>query len=281
MPEIDKTFFMTIIFQHHFTQNENILKAQKYLKLDSFLFNPSIMYSENHLKFYASLKSRKNQIKVRIKKSDKKENKLIKKFNCMTLTEKLCFFFLLCCIKADKVPIIQGLTASGKSYIIMLLSELLGYKLSIYQLNANSGISIFTGQSIMRDDFTEEEKNKINKILKLIKNKYIRSYEKLNAKNLEKILKEFEQKIKEIKNEKEIEKYNEAKNQLIFLTSTISRFKKEDSEFIKGIREGNFVCLDGIETASEQISQKLGSLCGELKTLNIYESGDDELFFDK
>ena len=64
----------------------------------------------------------------------------------MTLTEKLCFLFLLCCIKADKVPIIQGLTASGKSYIVMLLTELLGYKLTIYQLNANSGISIFTGK---------------------------------------------------------------------------------------------------------------------------------------
>ena len=41
LPEIDKTFFMTIIFQHHFTQGENILKAQKNLNLDSFLFNPS------------------------------------------------------------------------------------------------------------------------------------------------------------------------------------------------------------------------------------------------
>jgi hypothetical protein len=84
----------------------------------------------------------------------------------MTLTEKLCFLFLLCCIKADKVPIIQGLTASGKSYIIMLLAELLGYKLSINQFNANFGISIFTGQSIMNDKFSKEEKFEINEILK-------------------------------------------------------------------------------------------------------------------
>jgi hypothetical protein len=61
----------------------------------------------------------------------------------------------------------------------------------------------------------------------------------------------------------------------------MSRFKKEDSEFVKGKSEGNFVCLDGIEAATEQISQKLASLCGESKTLNIYESGDDELIFNK
>lgn len=59
----------------------------------------------------------------------------------------------------------------------------------------------------------------------------------------------------------------------------MSRFQKKDSEFIKGIREGNFICLDGIETASEQISQKFGTLCGELKTLNIYESGDNDSNF--
>ena len=67
LPEIDKTFFMTIIFQHHFTQSENIIKAQKNLKLDSFLFNPSISYTNNHLKFSVSLKSKKNQIKGKIK----------------------------------------------------------------------------------------------------------------------------------------------------------------------------------------------------------------------
>ena len=63
----------------------------------------------------------------------------------MTLSEKLCFLFLLCCIKADKVPIILGLAASGKLYIVMILTELLGYNLKIYQFNANSGISIFSG----------------------------------------------------------------------------------------------------------------------------------------
>ena len=131
----------------------------------------------------------------------------------------------------------------------------------------------------MKDDFSDEEKIKINKILKLIKLDNIQNYEDLNAKSLDKVFKELDKKIQ--KNDKKKELYENSKNELIALTSTMSRFKKEDSELIKGIRNGNFVCLDGIETASEQISQKLASLCGELKSLNIYESGDDELIFNK
>ena len=77
----------------------------------------------------------------------------------------------------------------------MLLAELLGYKLSIYQLNANSGISIFTGQSIMNDKFSKEEKFKINKILYLTDSNY--SYNDLNSKSLEHIFNEFDGKIKE------------------------------------------------------------------------------------
>ena len=42
----------------------------------------------------------------------------------------------------------------------------------------------------------------------------------------------------------------------MLLISTISRFKKEDSEFIKGIREGNFVCLDEIEAATSKYHKK-------------------------
>lgn len=61
------------------------------------------------------------------------------------------------------------MTASGKSFIIKLLAEVLGQDLSIYQLNANSGLSIFTGQSIMKEEFDDKEKEKLKKILKLLK----------------------------------------------------------------------------------------------------------------
>jgi midasin (ATPase involved in ribosome maturation) len=81
----------------------------------------------------------------------------------MILTEKLC------CVKAKKTPIIQGVIASGKSFIIKLLAEILGQDLSIYQLNSNSGISLFTGQSITKEEFYKKEKAKSKEILKLLK----------------------------------------------------------------------------------------------------------------
>ena len=108
----------------------------------------------------------------------------------MTLTEKLCFLFLMCCVIAKKTPIIQGVTASGKSFIIKLLAEVLGQDLSIYQLNSNSGISLFTGQSIMKEEFDKTEKEKLKNILKLlnIKDKKIKD---INSKDFS----EFQRKI--------------------------------------------------------------------------------------
>ncbi len=86
----------------------------------------------------------------------------------MTLTEKLCFLFLICCVIAKKTPIIQGVTASGKSFIIKLLAEVLGQDLSIYQLNPNYGISLFTGQFVMKEEFDKKEKEKLKNVLKLL-----------------------------------------------------------------------------------------------------------------
>ncbi len=172
IPKLDKTIFMTFIFNYHFSQKENIYKAQKELKLDTFLFNPIINYNgdKKYLTFKSAKKGKSNQIKIEIKNPDKiVTKKLINKFNSMTLTEKLCFLFLICCVIAKKTPIIQGMTASGKSFIIKLLAEVLGQDLSIYQLNANSGLSIFTGQSIMKEEFDDKEKEKLKKILKLLK----------------------------------------------------------------------------------------------------------------
>ena len=64
------------------------------------------------------------------------------------------------------------------------------------------------------------------------------------------------------------------------LKSPLNRFTHEDSELIKGIKEGKWIALDGIEMASQQISEKLSSLCGEIPTLNVFESGLDDLNFN-
>ena len=175
IPKLDKNIFMTFIFNYHFSQKENIYKAQKELKLNTFLFNPVINYDgdKKYLTFKSSKKGKSNQLKIEIKNPKQIETKkLINKFNSMTLTKKLCFLFLMCCVISKKTPIIQGITASGKSFIVKLLAEVLGQDLRIYQLNSNSGISLFTGQSIMKEEFDKKEKEKLKAILKLLNIKY-------------------------------------------------------------------------------------------------------------
>ena len=73
-------------------------------------------------------------------------------------------------LKPNKTPIIQGVSASGKSFVVKLFTKLMGQKVNlfIYQLNSNSGISLFTGQSIIKKKFDKEEKEKLKKILKLL-----------------------------------------------------------------------------------------------------------------
>ena len=221
------------------------------------------------------------QIIERIKDPDKiKTKKLISKFNSMTLTEKLCFLFLICCVIAKKTPIIQGVTASGKSFIVKLLSEVLGQDLSIYQLNSNSGISLFTGQSIMKEEFDKSEKEKLKAILKLlhIKDKKI---SEINSRDFSVFQKKIAEKLKSDKLTKEQKKeYENAKDTLTILKSPLNRFMHQDSELITGIKTGKWIALDGLEMASTQISEKLSPLCGEVPTLNVFESGLEDLNFN-
>ena len=196
----------------------------------------------------------------------------------MTFNEKFCFLFLFCCIKAKITPIIQGLTASGKSYIIKIFAEILGQDLSIYQLNSNSGISLFIGNFIMKDNFDEIIKEKLEKVLKILKIKDI-NIEFINNEDIKKYIRKIDKKLKSNRlDEKKIKEYRDAKDLLII--SQLNRFKHQDSELIVGIKEGRWIVLDGIEMAESQISEKLSSLCGEIPSLNVFESGNEDLNFD-
>ena len=80
------------------------------------------------------------------------------------------------------------------------------------------------------------------------------------------------------KEEKNI--YEKAKIFIMKLISPLSRFEHQDSALIDSIKNGKWVVLDGIEHSPPLISEKLSSFCGDEPTLNVYESGFDELNFD-
>ena len=108
-------------------------------------------------------------IKVNIP-SKIKQNSYKQLFNTLTKSQKHCFIFLVCCIIAKKTPIIQGATASGKSYLINVFSTLLGQETNLYQMNSNTGISILTGQEIIKSDFDENELLQISEAYNNMKN---------------------------------------------------------------------------------------------------------------
>ena len=290
IPCLDKNLFMYFIFHNHFNRSENKIKVKEALKFDMFLFNPSIDYDKNneYLNFQTSTKNEKNILKIKIKNTGKiKKDKYLKIFNSITLNEKFCFLFLLCCVIAKKTPIIQGETASGKSFIIKLFSKIVGQDLDIYQLNSNSGISLFTGQSVMKEEFEEKEEQKLKNILKLLNKedkeilnkKDFYKYFKKNFSDIQKQIKEKLEHSKELSETKKKE-YENAKDTLTILKSPLNRFMHQDSKLITGIKTGKWIALDGIEMANTQISEKLSSLCGEAPTLSVFESGLEDLNFN-
>ena len=285
IPDLDSIMIIYFIFRNHFTKNENIYRVEQALKLNKLHFNPIIEYSEIDNKTFLIIKTSKkrerNSLLIEIKHPDRiNRNELKQKINSLTSHEKISFLFLLCCVKANKTPIIQGATASGKSFIIKMFAEILGQELNIYQLNSNSGISIFAGQSVMKKGFDETEKRKLNNILKLL-NKTDKKLENINQQDFSELKKEIDEKIKSGKlNETEKIEYIFARDTLNKIQSPLNRFEHEDSELIKGLRTGKWVALDGIEMANSQIAEKLSSLCDESPSLNVFESGQDDLNFN-
>ena len=111
-----------------------------------------------------------------------------------------------------------------------------------------------------------------------IKDKKIKD---INSKDFSSFQKKIDKKLKSDKisdGEKKI--YEDAKDTLTVLKSPLNRFMHQDSELIKGIKTGKWIALDGIEMANTQISEKLSPLCGEVPTLNVFESGLEDLNFD-
>ena len=85
--------------------------------------------------------------------------------------------FLFLSILCKRACIIQGDTAAGKTHLIRLFSEMLGQKLIVYQINKETGLSIFTGQSTLLDYLEEDEKKLVRKYFeKLSKDEKLLGY---------------------------------------------------------------------------------------------------------
>ena len=283
IPGLNKNIFMSFIFQHHFIKYESIQKIKRELKLSDYNIDMTIEYSGNNKYLNLKINNKNQDIKVEIKNPENiNQEENIKLFNSLTQSEQFGFLFLLCCVLIKKVPIIQGETASGKSYLLNIFAKIMGEKLLVYQMNENTGLSIFTGQSIINENLNENEKNEIIKISNLLKIKNFEdSINKISGKDISKMMKKLIKKEEENKDNKEAKNgYTKLKNILLKITSPVNRFIHRDSEFIKSVKDGGWILLDGMEHSPIIISEKLSSFCEDNPSLNIYESGTEDLKFE-
>jgi energy-coupling factor transporter ATP-binding protein EcfA2 len=284
VPQINYLLIQLFIFVYHFSQEENINKISERLDLlRNIEFLPTIDYDEDEKYIVIKLeKEAKEFIRVEVNNPEKIKKKKFKKlFDSLTKSQKHCFIFLICCIISRKTPIIQGPTASGKSYLLNVFSKLLGQDPNLYQMNSNTGMSILTGQEIIKEEFDIEEKKEIKNAYKSIKKiiNYEELFNSMSLREYKRIISKIDETLKTSDNldEKTKEKLKKARRTIFVIISPPSRFIHKDSVFTDSILENNgkWVILDGIEMAPSEIPEKIAPLCGENPEISIFESGKE------
>ena len=205
---------------------------------------------------------------------------LKRKMFTLTPEQRLGLIFLIISVKADIPCIIQGPTASGKSYLIKLFCELLGEDPEIIILNNDSGINLLTGQIAPKNEIEFKNIQAIKEAIEKCKddekvysifqeNNFLDNDRDWKPKDFNYILgklKEFETNPK-VKNIAKL-----LRDELSFL----KHLKNEDSPFINALKQGKWIILDGIESAEPELYERLSSLCDiENKKLNLFEKGPE------
>ena len=153
---------------------------------------------------------------------------------------------------------------------------MLGKKLQIYQMNKDINLSMFFGQSSIE----KLSKDKINKINELCNNlSKIINYEsksnKWNPNNYLELCKEFE---KYPKDDKDYEKANKIYEEIKEMIELTKRFKSINSPFCEALINGDWILIEQIESAPNDIIEKLIPLCEEKPELKIIK-GIEEITY--
>ena len=158
---------------------------------------------------------------------------------------------------------------------------MLGKNLYIYQMNNDSGISILTGYNQIEDELSNNEIDELIKICNQLK-EFINidfSLEEIKPIEIKKIIEVINHYINDDKNNDESKKkVCNLKNQILNITFPTKRFNERESSFIKAIKEGDWVFIDGIEFAPPHFSEKISSLCNQQRELELFEYGEKYLF---
>ena len=295
---LDKSIILQIIFAFRFIQNEFIKEILNELGFLTMKLNPIFKLEEKVLSVSFKNKKFKQEIKYPyIDQFKINKEKTLKKINRLNTKQKHCLLFLVLSILCKRACIIQGDTASGKTHLVRLLAEMVGQKLIVYQMNKETGLSIFTGQSTLLNNLEKDEILKITEYFKILsKNEIFKKYldeffinydyiddinEKWSVIQFKNLIKKIREYIK-INNasmkEKDYFDFKKIANDLEELIQPYKRFKKHESIFIEALEKGYWVLIDGIESANPVISDKIIRLCDENAELDLTEFGENIIF---
>ena len=283
--KLDEKIISQFIFAYCLSEQEKIEKILKILNLDQAKFNPTFTYNNIKQEIYIRLAREGKEfltLPIYKKFSQDEINIINKNLDSLTKPQKQCILNLSSALLAKRTCIVQGGTASGKSLIIRIFSQMMGKKLNIYQMNSETGVSIIQGQPQIMEELDEKEIkiltemfDDINKILdkELIESGNIRDMKRKDFENIIKLVdNELNSKKIPKENLKKLKKYQNLINKII---SPASRFKTQKSTFIKAMETGEWILIDGIESAPPQIPEKISSLCGDNPELDLIECGPE------
>ena len=288
-PSVESFIITQFIFNYRFSNLKLIEESQKNLGLINLLFDPSLNYLNDSNNLVIKLIQGKKDSEINVKtynnETIKKEvDKIINEFNNITINGKYSLIFLICSIMSKRACIIQGDNCSGKTFLIRFLAKMFGRNLIEFQMNSSMGMSIFTRDSLINESLNIQDKkhleeliNEIKHLLEFSQNDEIKDFRNLTVPQYKKIVKKINSKIKFLKdlkkNSESISNLIKIKKKILLIISPVNQIKYKDSDFLRALREGEWVLIDGIESAPNQIIEKIISLCGDNPELNIFESG--------
>ncbi|KAK8841092.1 hypothetical protein M9Y10_027933 [Tritrichomonas musculus] len=214
---------------------------------------------------------------------------IIEKLKTLTDEQGQCLLFLICAVLSKRPCIIQGSTASGKSHIIRLFAKMLGRKLNVYQMNSDSNMSIFTGQSIVKNEITEKDEKEFliafsdlqafDELKAFIKKNFSIPYKEWKPKQFCELLEKinsYEKNESISDNSKEL--LQRAKEKIKQTMSPCKRSHHVESAFIRAMENGEWVVLEDLGSAPPEIEEKLSFLCGDNPEIDLFESGENNFF---
>jgi len=282
---IDRLLISQMIFAYRFIQQESIQYVLSKMSIGNMLYNPQFILNLANQKLIIKISEEsKKALEIPINDiANVNEMKIQEALASLTIPQKHCMTFLACSLLAKRTCILQGNTASGKSFLVRLFAQMLGQKLVVYQMNSDTGMSILTGQSIISDSITLQEDAKIDHAYADLHRipyfrEYLENHFKMDKKHFSALIQEI-QKYDQKELSQEQKKYlSSAYQKIIQILSPANRFHHEESAFIKAIRNGEWVLIDGIESAPPEIAEKISFLCGDDPELDLTECGEEYYF---